>query len=56
MRFVHEMIKLLKFITCCIFWVGFKLQNKKDLLIVVSALTPINIIHIDMKRHLRLFS
>lgn len=54
MRFAHEMITSLKLLTCCISQVALKLQNKKGLLIAVSALTPMNIIHIDVK--LRLFS
>lgn len=52
MRFVHEVIKLLELITYRISWVSFNLQNKKDLLRVVSALTPINVIRIDVTRHL----
>lgn len=32
--------------------VAFILQNKKDLLILESALPPVNVVHIDGKLHL----
>lgn len=52
MRFVPEVINLLELITSCMPWVTSSLQNKKDLLISVSALTPIHLTCTNVKPHL----